>query len=150
MRRARDEFLVPPYSRRFFAHETFPPWRALRPIFDVLVEAMRRSAKQAPLRHVEIPLVHAAKRIAAVAAGDLPPASWYRRARVAIDQLERVKRASAVYVRAAMLTVADEESIARAVDHAIESLIDAVERTPLPDEVRSSLPSLRPSSERAA
>lgn len=134
MRSHKVGFLVPPYNGRFFPHETFPPWRLLCPVFDILVEAMRRTATRAPMRHLEAPLFSAAKRVVAVAAGNLTPAAWHRRARVAIQQLEKVKRAGGVYVRAGRLTVADEQAIARAVDEVIASLIDVVAKTPLPDE----------------
>jgi hypothetical protein len=143
MRSHNARFVVPPYNGQFFPHRAFPPWRSLRPLFEVIVAAQRRASSRAPLRHVEIPLVQAAKRIAAVAAGNLPPGTWHRRARVAIEQLERVKRASGVYVRSGMLTVADEQEIVAVVDQTIASLVDVVACTPLPDEIRRSLPELQ-------
>jgi hypothetical protein len=143
MRRRSVGFLVAPYNGHFFPHEAFPPWRTLRPVFEVIVVVLRRASTRAPLRHLEIPLVQAAKRIVAVAAGNLPPRTWHRRARVAIDQLERVRRASGVYVKSGVLTIAEEQAVGAAVDETIASLVEIVERTPLPDEIRVSLPELQ-------
>jgi hypothetical protein len=136
MRSRATTFVVPPYNGHFFPHEAFPPWRSLRPVFDVIGGALRRSATRAPLRHLEVPLVQASKQIVAVAGGDLPPVQWHRRARVAMERLERMKRASGVYLKSKMLTTAEAQKIVDAVDETIESLVAEVARVSLPDENR--------------
>ena len=145
MRSRATIFLVPPYDGRCFPHEAFPPWNTLRPVFDVLAEALRRSSTRAPLRHLEVPLVQAAKQIVAVARGDLPVIPWHRRACVAIERLERMKRASGVCLRSQAITGAEAQTIVEAVDDTIASLVEEVARVArvsLPDEIRLTLPEL--------
>lgn len=140
--RRRAGFVVPPYNGHIFPHEAFPPWRSLRPVFDLIAQALQRSAARAPLRHLEVPLVQASKRILAVAAGELTPSQWHRRARVAIEKLQALQRASDVYAQSRMLTSAEALAIANAVDATIASLVEEVRRAPLPDEIRRALPEL--------
>ncbi|MCU1281910.1 MAG: hypothetical protein JWM53_5456 [bacterium] len=93
--------------------------------------------------------MQASKQIVAVAGGDLPAVQWHRRVRVAIERLERMKRATGVYLTSEMLTSAEAREIERTIDDTIAALVDEVARMPLPDEIRLALPEL-PMPERLA
>jgi hypothetical protein len=142
MRSRARVFLVPPYNRQLFPYQAFPPWKALLRVFDLVAFVLRRRSMPSHLAYLEIALIQASKRIVAIAVGDLPPDRWYRRARVAIDKLERAKRAIADYVVADTLTSKEAQSLVDGIDETIASLVEEVARAPIPDEIRMHLPEL--------
>ncbi len=140
----KHKLRVQPYNDQLFPHETFPPWLEIERIFAVIARALARpSPEPSNLRLLQSPLAEAAERIIVVAGGGLPVHRWHRRVRVTIDYLERARAALDRYVAADALTDGEADSIEEGIERTIAALVDAVDKTPLPDELRTMLPELR-------
>ncbi len=142
MRSQRFEFIVPPYSDQLYPYRAFPPWQAASHALGLLASLTARRANPTHFKFLEIALLQASQRIVAVALGDLPPDRWYRRARSAVDRLERAKLAIVDYVTAGALELDEAQELVDAIDTTIAQLADAVARVPLPDAIRARLPEL--------
>ena len=135
-------FVVPPYNDQLYPYRWFPPWISVMRCCSLLASVTARRSKQTHFKFLEVALVQASQRIVAVALGDLPPGRWYRRARAAVDRLERAKLAVVDYVAAGALDFDEAQSFVDAIDVTIAQLVDEVARVRLPDEIRARLPDL--------
>jgi hypothetical protein len=140
--RSHAGFLVPPYSEELYPYRSFPPWKSAMRVCSLLASVTARRTRQTHFKFLEVALVQASQRIVAVALGDLPPGRWYRRARVAVDRLERAKLAVVDYVAAGELDLSEAQAFVDAIDVTITELVDEVARVPLPEEIRARLPDL--------
>jgi len=135
-------FVVPPYTDDLYPYRAFPPWKSLMRVCRLLASVTARRSEPTYFKFLEIALVQAGQRIVAVALGDLPPERWYRRARSALDRLERAKLAVVDYVAAGQLDLQEAQAFVDAIDVTIAQLVDEVGRKPLPEEIRARLPDL--------
>jgi len=135
--------IIPPYNDQVYPYETFPPWTSLMHVLRLVGAAMRRRGMPASFKCLEVALVQASQRIAAVARGDLPVTRWLRRARVAVGKLEHAKLAVVDHVAAKTLDLAEAQEIVDGIDATIARLVDEVARAPLPDELRIGLMDLQ-------
>ena len=137
--RSRPVAIIPPYNDQVYPHEAFPPWKSLMRVLPLVAAAMRRRGMTSKLKCLEVALVQAAQRIAQVACGDLPVARWLRRARVAVDKLDRAKLTIVDFVATRTLELSEAQELVEAIDIVIAQLLDEVVRAPLPDELRAYL-----------
>lgn len=142
MRSQTDLFLVPPYNDHLLPHESFPPWKSLMRVANLVLAALQRRSMEMNLKTLEVALVQASHRIMVVARGDLPPERWHRRVRVAIDKLEKAKLAVVDYVADETLELPEAQVLVDGIDETIARLVEHVAVTPFPDDVRERLPEL--------
>lgn len=140
--RSHAGFVVPPYSEQLYPYRSFPPWKSVMRVCGLLASVTARRTKQTHFKYLEVALLQASQRIVAVALGDLPPNRWYRRARAAVDRLERAKLAVVDYVAAGQLDLSEAQAFVDAIDVTIAQLVDEVARVRLPDEIRAQFPDL--------
>jgi hypothetical protein len=140
--RSHAGFVVPRYTDDLYPYRAFPPWTSLRRVCRLLASVTARRSEPTYFKFLEVALVQAGQRIVAVALGDLPPDRWYRRARSALDRLERAKLAIVDYVAAGQLDLQEAQAFVDAIDVTISQLVDEVRRKPLPEEIRARLPDL--------
>jgi hypothetical protein len=139
MRRPPRRLIVPPHGPQLFPHETFPPWRAIMRVFELIADTLARRSMPSNLKYLEVALIQASKRIAVVARGDLPIDRWQRRAHVAIVKLERAKMAIVDYVVAGTLDLGEAQALVDAIEDAIARTRDEIERVRLLPELREWL-----------
>ena len=123
---------IPPYDDDIFPHRSYPPWQSLMRVLSLIADILSRREQPKTLRHVEIRLFQAGKRIFELARGDLTVAQWQRRIVIAVDRLEHARRAAHDY--------ADAETIDRG---EAQALVDAIDETRLSRRAR-----VRPQSPR--
>ena len=140
--RSHAGFVVRPYSDQLYPYRSFPPWKSVMRVCSLVASMTARRTRQTHFKYLEVALVQASQRIVAVALGDLPPHRWYRRARAAVDRLERAKLAVVDYVAAGALDLSEAQLLVDEIDATITQLVDEVARVPLPDEIRARLPEL--------
>ena len=139
MRRRPRRLIVPPYGPQVFPHETFPPWRAVMRVFELIADTLARRSMPSSFKCLEVALVQASKRIAVMARGDLPLDRWQRRAQAAITKLERGKMAVVDYVVAGTLDLGEAQALIDGIDDAIARIEDESERVQLLPELREWL-----------
>ena len=122
-----------------FPHETFPPWRAVMRVFELIADTLARRSMPSSFKCLEVALVQASKRIAVMARGDLPLDRWQRRAQAAITKLERGKMAVVDYVVAGTLDLGEAQALIDGIDDAIARIEDESERVQLLPELREWL-----------
>lgn len=128
MRRSARRLIVLPYRPQLFPHESYPPWQALKRVFERLEATLRTRAMPTSFKYLEVALVQAAQRMFVVARGDLPPERWHRRALATIAKLERGKMAIVDYVVTETLDLDEAQALVDALDDTIDRLRDEIER----------------------
>src|SRR3954469_8892684 len=128
MRRSARKLIVLPYRQQLFPQESYPPWQALKRVFERVDVVLRTRAMPTSFKYLEVALVQAAQRMFVVARGDLPPERWPRRALATIAKLERGKMAIVDYVVTETLDLDEAQTLVDGIDDTIDRLRDEIDR----------------------
>jgi hypothetical protein len=146
MRSTVTAFVIPPFNDDVFPYHAFPPWMSLRRACSLVAAERESCATPTRFKHLDVALVQAAQRIAAVARGQLPLPRWYRRVIAAVRKLDHAKLAIIDLVAGRTLGLETARAVVDNLDLAVAQLADHVARVPLPDDLRTHLADIVPSS----
>ena len=136
----RARFKVPSFTNDLFPHREFPAWKSIAGVFDIIGESLQRQPVRSNLEDLQVPLIEASERIVVIASGGLPPHRWQRRISSALQFLERASYAAVRYVGSEALTLAEADRILDGISETRVHLIRALEKAPIPEEIRAQMP----------